>query len=374
MRRSSFLIAASSLGLGLALASCGSRTGLFGSDEPFTSTNGGDGGTNDAQPSLDARPDAPVPCVPGDFDLHAAIAQLMFVIDRSGSMAASLDGRDPRPGEKSRWQVLRDGLAQTLTGYDGQIAMGAKFYPDITWSPSSQCSTATEVELEPNLGNAASILKVFEDTIPMGGTPTADAVRIAADRVSSVRGIARTLVVATDGAPNCNFNHPGSPCVCTSNNPADCQDVAPSTCLDDTRTVATIREVAEQRKVPVYVIGIGSFERADFRRTLNDMAVAGGRPRPDGGDRYYRTQTPAELDGALASIRDGIARCTFLTPSAPSDPNAIVVTIDGVAVTRDPSRTDGWDWVDQSYGTLALFGAACDRAQRGRMSGTVRCD
>jgi hypothetical protein len=77
-------------------------------------------------------------------------------------------------------------------------------------------------------------------------------------------------------------------------------------------------------KIPVYVIGIGSTERPAFLKVLDDMAVAGGRPRPS-APFHYNVQTAAEMKSALASISDSIAKCTYLTPSAPTDPNAISV-------------------------------------------------
>lgn len=355
------------------LAACGSKTGLFGPDPADTLTPQGlpEAGIVDAR--ADAQLDATVPCVPGRFDFQIATAQLMFVVDRSGSMDYTLDGqKDPAPGQ-SRWDLLRSGLAQTITGYDQQIAMGAKFFPSARVFPEFACVVETEVDMEPNLGNASKIIGVFDRSAPHGGTPTADALRVAADHVSKIRGVARTLVLATDGAPNCNENVLG-PCTCTANDPDVCQ-FDRSQCLDDARTIETVRGIAEDEKVPVYVLGIGSLESAAFRKVLDDMAVAGGRAKPV-TPRYYSAQTPAELNAALSSIRDSVGSCTFLTPSAPTDPDAIVVELDGQPIPRDTTRTEGWDWVDQAYGTLALFGDACAKAQAagGKVAGVVRCE
>ena len=67
-----------------------------------------------------------------------------------------------------------------------------------------------------------------------------------------------------------------------------------------------------------------------------------------------------------------------MTPSAPTDPNAITIEINGARINRDTTRQDGWDWVDQNYGQVALFGSACDAALRGGegtdVKGTVSCD
>lgn len=363
----------------MVLVACGSKTGLFGPD----GTNGPaplptpEAGIPDVvRPPPDAPPDGPVPCTPGRFDFDPATAQLMFVIDRSGSMAYTLDGREPNPGETDRWTILRNGLATALTGFDQEVAMGAKFYPATFTNPALQCDVNPGIDVQIKLGNASSIVQVFDDTAPIGGTPTAEALRIAAEHVSKIRGIARTLVLATDGAPNCNFDHPTSPCVCTSADPNACNPVDDvSLCLDDAVTIATVKNIADVQKVPVYVIGIGSTENATFRKVLDDMAVAGGRSKPT-SPRYYSAATTTELNTALTSIRDSVSSCTFLTPSAPTDPDAITVEVAGVIIKRDPSRTEGWDWIDQSYGTLALFGQACIDAQKGtaKVSGVVRCD
>jgi hypothetical protein len=367
--------------LALAVASCGSRTGLFGPDPDAI----------DALPpgaGLDASTDGgQVPCVPGRFSLDLALTQLMFVVDRSGSMAFTLDGRRDERRSLWRWSLLQDALRRTLPTFDQQIAMGAKFFPEVLrnedrTSPTAACRTDTGVGIPPARGNAAQIISVFDRADPLGGTPTAEAVRIAAQFLSQSRSVARTIVLATDGAPNCNSALDAESCVCTvSAEPGqpDCRTAARGSfsCLDDDRAVRTIRTIAEDQKIPVYVIGIGSTERPEFLRVLDDMAVAGGRPRST-RPLHYNVQSAGELTNALGSIRDSVARCTYLTPSAPVDPDRIVLEIDGLAIARDPTHTSGWDWVDRAFGWIAFFGEACARAQGSvtttpAVSGVVSC-
>lgn len=359
----------------LSVASCGSRTGLFGPE--------GQGLLPDGALPDGAFPDGPVdgavPCLPGRFDMELATAQLMFVIDRSRSMEFYLNRELEAPIGQRRWDVLRNSLEETVLPFDQQLAMGAKFFPETMTEEEARftdraCATDTGVGIAPKRGNAQSILSVFDTTVPLGGTPTAEAVRLAAQFLVQSRGVSRTIVLATDGAPNCNGDLDNLRCTCTTPN-VDCS-VSPErrfSCLDDTRTIATIREIADVQKVPVYVIGLGSLGK--FVQVLDAMAVAGGRPRPT-SPRHYNAQTASELSSALTTIRDSVAKCTYLTPSSPNDPNAITVEIDGVPITRDPARKDGWDWVDQSYGELAFFGTACDRAQAGtaKVSGVVSCE
>jgi len=368
-----------------AVASCGSRTGLFGVDSigslPDGSPEGG--------PLPDGPTDGPVKCTPGRFTFELATAQLMFVIDRSGSMAFSLDGKQPDrlgnlpPGVLSRWDTLRDALFQTITPFDNSLAMGAKFYPEESApgpAPADEaCRTDVGVGIAPARGNVKDIINVFDTTDPNGGTPTSEAIRLAAQYLAGTRGVARTMVVATDGAPNCNGDLDQQRCTCTSVT-GNCA-TAPGgefNCLDDIRSIIVVRDIFQNMKIPVYVVGIGSTERPEFLKVLDDMAVAGGRPRPT-SPKHYNVQSSAELKSALGSISDSIAKCTYLTPSAPTDPNAISVEIDGKAIGRDPTHTDGWDWVDQAFGTLAFFGPACAAASAGtttasQITGVVRCD
>jgi hypothetical protein len=368
------------LGL-VAVASCGSRTGLFGVDDGANTLPDG-APLTDAQALSDAQPDGFVPCMPGTFTFVLATAQLMFVIDRSGSMAFSVDGQMPTrggglpPGVSSRWDTLREALFQTITPLDNELAIGAKFFPEPppvpqSGDPEEQCATDMGVGIPPARGNVASIINVFDTTDPGGGTPTEEAIRLAAQYLSTTRGVARTIVLATDGAPNCNSALDNFTCVCTgaANTCAD-PTTGPYQCLDDQRTVAAVKDVFDNQNIPVYVIGIGGTERPEFLQVLDDMAVAGGRPRAT-TPKHYNVQSETELQDALQSISDSIAKCTYLTPSAPTDPNAITVQIGGVTIPRDPTHMNGWDWVDKAFGELAFFGASCTAASMSTATATA---
>jgi hypothetical protein len=365
-----------------AIGACGSRTGLFGEEAPSALP---DSGLLDAS-LMESPPDGALKCTPGRFTFELATAQLMFVLDRSGSMAFALDGGRPDPdgnlppGVLSRWDTLRDALVQTITPFDDTLAMGAKFYPEeLPPGPNppadKACQTDVGVGIPPARGNASRIINVFDTTLPVGGTPTSEALRLAAQYLAGSRSVARTIILATDGAPNCNANLDASRCVCTSMaDNCSSSSVGEYNCLDDTNTINVVRNVFDTQKIPVYVIGIGSTERPEFLKVLDDMAVAGGRPRAT-MPRHYNVQTSAELKTALQSIGDSVAKCTYLTPSSPVDPNAIAVEIDGRPIRRDLTHTKGWDWIDQAFGTLAFFGASCTSASTGKpaISGVVTC-
>jgi hypothetical protein len=58
---------------------------------------------------------------------------------------------------------------------------------------------------------------------------------------------------------------------------------------------------------------------------------------------------------------DAGSLCIFAIPDDPTggSKDRIKVSVDGGTVSRDPARTDGWDYTDASLATLQLFGAAC---------------
>jgi len=372
----------------VAIASCGSRTGLFGPEPSDLVPPPPDAAVavRDADPPIptdaesdaarDASLDGPVACVPGTFTFALARPQLMFVLDRSGSMDFALDRNDDPPlGEPTRWSVLRSSLATALLPFSDAIEMGARFFPSRTAAPFDPAGACFQDDpgfaIAPALGNAARIVGTFDTTSPVGGTPTAVALDLAATQISAQRGIARAMVLTTDGAPNCNAALDNRTCVCTSSDPNACRNSGGSgSCLDDTRTVATIERIVASLALPVYVVGIGV--TSSFASTLDRMAVAGGRPRTE-TPRYIPAETPEELTRAFTLVRDSVARCSYITPSSPRDPDAIDVTVDGVPVARDTTRVSGWDWIDRAYGHLQLFGPACERASTTNVGGTVSC-
>ena len=367
-----------------AVASCGSRTGLFGPE--LSELVDGAVDIPDVRPDRDGRADAPVDapidvieeplgCVPGTFAFTLATPQLMFVLDRSGSMNWTLTGTTHAPFGQARWNVLEDSLMHVITPFSDEIAMGARFFPAVNatgFEPFACIQDTPARAISPALGNAGKILDVFQSSVPNGGTPTAVALQHAAQDISSSRAVARAMVVATDGAPNCNGALDGATCACTGAGPNDCSSQSGGTnCLDNVRTVQTITDIFANRKIPVYVIGIGVIR--GFGSTLDAMAVAGGRPR-NTSPRYYPAETPAEMTAAFTAVRDSVAKCSYITPSSPVDPNAITVEINGVSVVRDPTHSDGWDWLDQDFGHLQLFGSACALATPSNVSGTITCD
>ena len=265
-----------------AAAACGARTGL---QEASPQAVADAGSKNDALP--------PVKCTPGTFELTLASTQMMLVVDRSGSMDFDLNGQ-AGGGQNSRWRVLERALAPVLTALTPTVELGAKFFPDPIGDiqVDDACAVAPATDVTPRIASASEILKVFASTRPIGGTPTSDALRITAEFLAQQdrRVLARYMVLATDGAPNCNDALNNRTCVCTgvTGGPDSCRSGpgGPSQCLDDVRAIRIVADAFSKSKVPTFVIGLGAPSELAFTRTLNNMAQAGGRPRP-GPVGYY---------------------------------------------------------------------------------------
>lgn len=344
----------------LAALACG-RTALvrFEVFEPLP--DGGVDGGRDAGADAGLPFDAGVkPCVEGRFALTPAVPVVLLVIDKSGSMDQSFSGIE------TKWEALGTALASALPAVDQTMELGLLFYPV---GEDQTCSSFVSANPEPGLGRVATILQRLAEAEPAGGTPTADAVQAAENvlRTRRTASSARALVLATDGVPNCNAALDPRSCRCDSRR---CISVE---CVDDDRTVQRIASAADAG-IPTYVVGIETLG-ASLTADLDRMAIAGARPLPPGGKRYFSATSTTELAQAFTSIRDQVARCTFLTNSVPNATGSIRVELDGVVVPFDSSGQRGWNWNDRPNGELMFHGASCQQVMgmRRTLDAIVAC-
>jgi len=356
-RAATALIAA----LSTALLSCGARTGLL----LDASVDRADAGVVGA--------DVPDACAPQVVVATPSSVELLLLTDRSTSMERDLLGGS---GVPRRWDVLRDALATTLPRYQDRIAMGLQFFPGI--GGTGICAVGAAPDLNPALSQALPILVRFGRTEPNGRTPTwlgvQSAGRYLIGRAAPRRF--RAILLATDGAPNCNGALDGARCTCTAlggTGQQQCED-DPSLCLDDGRTVEEVSRLAAQG-IPTYVVGIDGDNQPELITVLSQLAVAGGRPNPATATRpYYSVRRPEDLLSAFDQIQRQVSRCVFGVSPAVSESAPVSVTLGGQGLARDPSHRSGWDWTDADRTTLTLFGAACDRASAGETSVRLSVD
>jgi hypothetical protein len=255
-----------------------------------------------------------------------------------------------RPSPATRWQALSAGLAAALPQIDANVEMGAILFPHDSGSQS--CTVATGADIAPAKGNAAAIISLLESTRPAGGTPTAVALQHAANLLlgSRTSRTARAVVLATDGAPDCNAALPPRTCRCAS---PPCK--AGTHCLDDQRTIDRISSNLANG-ILTYVIGIEAPGDTSYSDVLNSMAIAGGRPQTDAAQSYYAARTTSELDTALMTVSQQVGGCVFLTTSVPNAGGTIELTLDGNALPDSQ-----WSWQERTNGEIVLGADLCQQ-------------
>jgi len=323
-------------------------TGGDGTTGGGTGTGDGTDGTGDGTGD-DTGTGTPPACYNEEFNPQSgAVADLLLVVDRSGSM-----DEVPPNTTATKWEQVTAVVSSVVQDLDDELGFGLAMFPAGATS-SLQCAQGNVVvPIDDNNGTAVSL--AFFTTGPGGGTPTAPTLRMARTYLSArLTDRPQAVVLATDGAPNCNTANDPATCVCSQATSCD-QSYA---CLDDTETVAATQELAAAG-LATFVVGIPGSEL--FASVLDRMADAGGTAVP-GTHRYYTTNSSAELESALRNIGQRVAQCRFELAQEPQS-DAISVTVNGTAAQRDTTRNNGWDYVGAR--TIEFFGAACDALASG---------
>jgi hypothetical protein len=332
-----------------------------------TGSGGGDvfadaGGTK--PPGCGTAPDGTY-CDCVDAPLFADAPNMYFVLDRSGSMA-----------QDNKWMQVRVVVGKIMRSLGPRANFGAMIYPGNT---QEDCSPG--VEIMPTRpgdppsssvdGPTTQILLTRSNVVPGGGTPTSASLTEVLPIVQKLPG--KTFVIlATDGAPNCNDDvacgydkcmpniedAPG----CPKLGPFNCcapPDGVRSNCLDAQGSVDAAAAL-KNAGVPVYVIGLpGSGVYADV---LDSVAVAGGTAGQT-SPKYFAVGAADEtaMLTALKKVAAKIvATCEFNLKDEPPDPRLVNVYVDDVVLPYDPNAT----WKIEGK-TVTLLGDTCNKVMNG---------
>ena len=304
------------------------------------------GGTIDGGFAIDGGPPA-ISCGNTTITPEREQVDVFIVLDRSGSMyysiaedcycAPSLGGGPTTPlcassvNCTNRWDAVSSALSVTMATMT-TINWGLELYSTPNAVNSCTVSGAPQVALG-TINSAAAVQSAILRGAPAGNTPTAAAITAAAAYVPTVTdGLKQAILLATDGAPNCNGGVP---------NPTD-----------DLPATLTAIGAAYALGLPVYVIGIGPSVG-----NLDSMAAAGGT------GSYYAATSPKQLSDVLNAISKIVATtCTFQTPMSPPDNSKVWVYVDKQLVTE--SATDGWTFGATSS-IVVLTGSFCQNMLAG---------
>jgi hypothetical protein len=273
-----------------------------------------------------------VPIVPPD-------AEILFVVDRSGSMDWPALGTT-----RTRWLELRGAMDEVLPSLE-DLYLGLLTFPLMTGDAERlNCMVAGEPEIPIAFGSGEDIAARLLAVDPRAGdTPTPDALETARAYLESApTSRQRFIVLLTDGLPEPN---------CGSTVPA---------------TVAALEEIRTDLGVDTFVLGIvGPSPDGDvsgipaLRDGLNQMADAGGRARA-GDTRYFEAVDGPALTRALRAIMSAATDCEVALSSEPTRPDAIEVRQNDALVPAD-----GWTLTGTR---LELEGTWCDAIRAGTVT------
>jgi hypothetical protein len=324
---------------------------------------GGEGSTK--PPGCGTKPDgAQCDCL--DVPLFIDPPTIYFVLDRSGSMLTS-----------NKWTQVRSTVGKIVRAIGPRANFGATVFPAI--SSADACAPGSEIMAvragDPPSSTADGLttttLLAAMQVPPSGGTPTSATLQLVRSKLDRIAG--RSFVIlATDGAPNCNptascgFDQcqpniedlPGCPKI-GPKNCCESPDGFRENCNDSSQTLAEIASLKSAGS-PVYVVGLPG--AALYASLLDQMAVAGGTALST-SPKYFSVDSANEqvMLTALKKVAAQITgTCVFDLRTAPADPALVNVYMDDVVVPYEP--TNGWT-IDGN--TVTLVGAACDRVKSG---------
>jgi len=326
--------------------------------------------TNDAGPPL--CPDAT-----GTYPAQAAAGNVLFLMDRSGSMQIKLTSGD------TRWKATKTGLFDLLGALPGSTRAGAMMFPQGD-SPIGCCwisSTANDVACSCASGELPGIhprcdVPTYQVPVPVAslgpsqvsdveayitssdadfywGTPLAPALTAAIDaQVASQLDGTKSVVLLTDGYP--------TSCDSTSDPGAN-----------DIQRVIDAAAAGTQEGVRTFVLGVIDGDKGARADYLSPIAQAGGTARTANcqttDDCFYALNNATfatDLKAALDQIELQAFDCSFALPQTQGTPdlskvNVQLVTSQGTqTLSRDTTHAGGWDFLpNQTH--IQLYGDAC---------------
>jgi hypothetical protein len=287
-----------------------------------SSGGGGTSGGSGASPACGTR----------EFMLQRRPADLLVVLDKSGSMAEV-----PPAGGASKWVQVTSAI-NTAVATASQIQWGLELFPS-----DNNCGVSSRLDVPVGPSGGARIGQVMAQRSPGGNTPTQTAVRAASWALGGVTdGNAHFIVLATDGQPNCASG--GS-----------------SGTSDEVGAVQAVADAAAFG-IRTFVIGVATDSRS--QAVLEAMARSGQTARTSVVPAYYPAGSQAEFEAAIGAIAGQVTSCTYPLDSAPPSPDLVGVSADGRDVPRDRAHGSGWDYGPANQ-SIVLFGSWCADLQAG---------
>ena len=378
MRRNNLVFTlASAVLLTLGTVGCGGADTSTPDEEPIPSE------TPEELPTPTPTPEGGPEICPeatGVYGVDPAPTNLLFLLDRSGSMHLRVDG------DVTRWMMTKAGLESILTALPADTNAGLTMFPsgdepitccDITADNIITCGNCAAGEL-PGPENRCDILSYLDLPVSMAplGSGQVDAimsyVSSADDEFYWGTPLAPALDGAIDAALNIGMSGVTSVVLLTDGRPTSC-DTPENPGANDIQLAVDAAASGLTAAVRTYVVGVIDGDEAAHPGNMSAIADAGGTARYAGcaevEDCAYSVNVgnfEAEMQQALESIALDAISCSYDLPAVEggaADYEQVNITVSAQGVTtvvpKDTTHADGWDYLAGQQ-QVQLYGKACD--------------
>ncbi|MBN2343867.1 MAG: hypothetical protein JXX29_17455 [Deltaproteobacteria bacterium] len=207
-----------------------------------------------------------------------------------------------------------------VSSMDVQCQPASRYFPETASSsdaPLVEFARDTDDELVVSDATVSLIESALGSVNQCGGTPVSKSLAWALYYLEAEQMPAEDtyVILATDGAPNCNSDNDTSTCRTTDGGTA----LLGEQCLDD----AAAYDAAKALRAAGYktfVIGVGDAAQDDaaiFDEVMNGLAYFGATVTPEdsvpdsGTPYYYSAASPETLDAALEEITNEVVDCEY---------------------------------------------------------------
>jgi hypothetical protein len=353
----------------------------------------------DADGDSDADTDT-TKCVATPHDIKLQDINMLILLDRSASMADPSTAVDGQTYE----QIVDAAVAALVTdeATKSLVNFGLIVFPALSCLPGEEytdpaplCEPANEVLVPVQPGSGDLIKTTLDSVGSCGGTPVCKSLEYAMAQLQAMPAQELEkptfVLLATDGAPNCNWELDKENCATTFTD--DTPVTHPAQCLDDACVNAAAKNLFDTLGVKTFVVGVGENVGVGsvFSGVMTALAENGGT------SNYYPAGNPQDLSAVFTEIVAEATPCTFdvewteipgeigvtkgcnlvaaLETAGDSETNLPAVYMESQCGTGE-----GWFWQGMteepkyntplaSCTTIQLCPASCDRLKHGQMEG-----
>lgn len=371
--------------VGSSAAGCGSASSVDADDDGGSSGSSGSSGFGQNDAGSDGAFDPDAACATTTVTAKRAVANFLFVVDRSGSMncnpppITSSTACETSPvtadaTKPTKWSLTKDALKSAIAAMPPTDSAGISYF-NVDDDCAVQAKPSVPVQpIDP--AHLALLGQSLDNVTPAGLTPIVGGVTLGYQHLyTNAFGGRKYLVLLTDGQ---------------------------ETCAADQKDEFLTKTVVDASLVGIRTFVIGAPGSEPSRAFLSQIAFTGQTPRtptcnhggtaPDVGDCHFDLTNAGlnlatELTKALDAINKEALSCEYDVPQSDGGEidytkvNVFMTAGDGSRQTipQDPStacpNADGWQYSPDKKQIL-LCGPACEKAkaqQGGSVSIALGC-